>query len=281
MVKKLNEKALEKHLKKVESILKKFEKGERKKKKANLIKKIFKKPKVIKKKEAKKEIILKEIKKRAKKIPTILVKDIMIKPVVIDANASIEKAIEILSPKGITSAPVVSGNKVIGVVSESDIINFITDFVAMKEGELTKKKDLIKKLSRESVKTIMKKNPKLISPRDSIEKAIRMMNTTKLNEVCVAEGKKLVGFVTKEEIIAALKKSEEGKKLIQSEIVVTDVDKLLSIIKSHGEISSEETARMLNLKKETIEDWAKILAEKGLIEVEYPVVGSMILKIKK
>ncbi|HDQ59686.1 MAG TPA: CBS domain-containing protein [Candidatus Woesearchaeota archaeon] len=250
-------------------------------KKVSILRRIFKKPKYQKKEEIKKEIVLKEVAKRAEVLPVVFVKDIMDKnPRTLDINSSVDRAIDMLSPKGITSVPVVSSKKVVGVVNEEAILDFLSDFVDMKRGELAKNEKMIKNLTKESVKSVMLKNPVCISPNDSMEKAIKLMNSGNKDELCVVKNKGLVGFLTREEIVLALRKSSIGKKLFQGEVLVTDIDKFLELIRMKKKITSKDAAGLLKLPLETVEDWAEILSSRGLIELDYPVMGTVELKAK-
>ncbi len=57
--------------------------------------------------------------------PTLAVRDIMsTKVVVLDPEATLRDAVELLAGRYITGAPVVSGGKVVGVLSASDVLTF-------------------------------------------------------------------------------------------------------------------------------------------------------------
>ena len=245
------------------------------KKRISILSKIFKKPKHKKKKEAKKEIIVRTV-GRAKKIPTILIKDIMLSnPKKIKESSRVEEAIDLLSEKGVTCLPVVSKNKLTGMISEENVLNFLSEFMKLEKGDLSKNRKLMDKLSQTKVKSVMSKKAPTVTKRDSIEEAIKKMNKEDVDQLGVLEKNKFVGLLTREEIVAALKKDNAGKKIIKNKIIVTDIDKFLDLIKGTKAITSEEAAKKLELSIKTIEEWGKILEKKGLIDIEYPPTGGL------
>ncbi|RLG57040.1 MAG: hypothetical protein DRN95_06025 [Candidatus Hydrothermarchaeota archaeon] len=60
----------------------------------------------------------------------------------------------------------------------------------------------------------------------------------------------------------------------------TDIDRLLSIIEERGSVNISDLSKELNVGVEKIEEWAKVLEERGLIEIEYPIIGLPRLKKK-
>ncbi len=53
-----------------------------------------------------------------------------------------------------------------------------------------------------------------------------------------------------------------------SETVLTPIDKLMDLLKKNKELEIKELSRLLNEKKETIENWVLILEEKKVLNIE-------------
>ena len=75
-----------------------------------------------------------------------------------------------------------------------------------------------------------------------------------------------------------VKKIDEKEFNVPS-IVETVFDKIYYTVRDRKAVNLEDIVKELNLKNDRAEEWAKILAKKGLIEVYYPVVGKAQLKI--
>ena len=58
----------------------------------------------------------------------------------------------------------------------------------------------------------------------------------------------------------------------------TDIDKLYDIIEEKGKVTLAVVAKTLNSPEDKVRDWADILEEHDMIDIDYPVVGSPILK---
>ena len=67
----------------------------------------------------------------------------------------------------------------------------------------------------------------------------------------------------------------EGNGLSLNE---TKIDLLYKMIQEKGQITWEEASRKLNINKEIVMTWAKILEEHELIAIKYPTFGQPIFK---
>ncbi len=126
----------------------------------------------------------------------------------------------------ISGLPVVEKGKVVGLVSETDLIKLlkspefsnelwlpsplevieipIRNFVRFEE---TKK--ALENLKQRPVRAIMTKTVHAISPDDSLEKASGIMVRYKINRLPVVENDKLIGIVARSDIIRGLSESAE------------------------------------------------------------------------
>lgn len=152
-----------------------------------------------------------------------LAKDIMTKKVItLHLDDSVFEAANKLAENGITGAPVVDDNgDLVGTMSETDVLNAIktsdktlkmvypslsTMSVSFIYTESNRKEimDAFEDLGKKKVGEIMKKRVFTVSPDDSMEKAIEVMNEKKVNRIPVLDDGELVGIITRADIIKAL-----------------------------------------------------------------------------
>ncbi|MEM5766168.1 MAG: CBS domain-containing protein [Candidatus Aenigmatarchaeota archaeon] len=151
------------------------------------------------------------------------VRDVMnTKVVCVDPNQTIFEVAKIFSEKNISGAPVVENEKVIGIVSTSDIVKFLKmelkigsgyDFPSLSilildlmktGGDYIKLKKEIKKISDIKVKNIMRKKVICVNPNSSIFDAACLMDKYDVNRLPVIENEKLVGIIARADIIKAI-----------------------------------------------------------------------------
>jgi CBS domain-containing protein len=134
---------------------------------------------------------------------------------------SIFDAAKIFSEKNISGAPVVKDGKIVGVLSISDIIRFVSmklqktetplpslsllifEFIKSSKDYLTFKKEM-KKISKIKVKDAMSTKVVCISPEASIIEAASLMEKNDVNRLPVVENDKLVGIIAREDLVKAL-----------------------------------------------------------------------------
>jgi len=209
------------------------------------------------------------------------VKDIMTIDVkIVKPEDNLRKVLSILSEYKITGVPVVSNDKLVGIVSQSDIIKLMDE-----KGILDPQRDVIKLSELEKIKVndIMTKNPIVIDQKEKITDASDFMLKHAVDRLPVVDEKKnLVGIITGEDIIRGMsneffvKSMEAGGGIIE-----TNIDKLISIVENKGSVTIISLAQELGVSPDQIEEWAKILEERGMIEIEYPPIGPPKLRKKK
>ena len=151
------------------------------------------------------------------------VKDFMNKKVIhISPDETIFNAAKRLSKSKIAGAPVIEKNKIVGVISISDIVRFID----IKLGRLPKidtpgistlvfalikmeklRQDFKKEMSKITsfkVREVMTKNVITISPSMSLVEVAEMMEKHDVNRLPVVCRGKLVGIVARADVIKAL-----------------------------------------------------------------------------
>ena len=111
------------------------------------------------------------------------IKDVMNKVIVIEHDVSVKEAAQIMSNKNIGSLVVLKNNKIVGIITEKDIMKNISF--------------LSKKIS-----AIMAKNVVTIDCGESIDNAALIMTERKIKRLPVVDNDKLVGIITSTDIIA-------------------------------------------------------------------------------
>lgn len=151
------------------------------------------------------------------------VRDVMNPDVVVcSPEDTIGDVARLLKQNNISGLPVVENAKVVGVVSEGDLLKLLEmpdrtglwlpspfEVIEVPIRELINWEDtkrMLEDVGSQPVEEIMKKKVYTISPEDSIEKASELITRHKINRLPVIEGGKLVGIVTRGDIIRGLGK---------------------------------------------------------------------------
>lgn len=152
------------------------------------------------------------------------VSTVMTKRVVsVKENDLLHDVVDKLAYNSISSLPVVRKGKLVGMVSESDVIktidayspriHFDTDSTfavvlsVLKQKPFSSIKDNIINSSKIKVKDFMNRNPRTISPDADIYTVATMMNKHKAKMIPVVDKKKkLLGVIARADIIRALAK---------------------------------------------------------------------------
>jgi CBS domain-containing protein len=244
------------------------------------------KPKEEPKKEEKK--IIEEVHKTVKeavKNGTIAIettaKDIMTTDVkYVKPDDDLRKVLEILSEFKITGVPVVLNDKIVGIVSQSDIIKIMNQ-----RGIIDPVKDVVKlsELEKLKVNDIMTKNPIVINEREKITDASDLMSRHDVERLPVVDDKKnLVGIITREDIIKGMTNEFFAKSIEASgTLIETNIDKMIEIVENRGSVTFIELSKELGITQAQVEEWATILEERGMVQIEYPPLGPPRVRRKK
>jgi CBS domain-containing protein len=151
----------------------------------------------------------------------MLVKDVMSKNVItISPQDSIIQALEKMAENNISGLIVVKNEKVVGVISESDILRVfkssVPEIKAFASATLSilllleKEMELfgeMKKVGKLKVKDLMSKKVFSVKPEDTILEAARIMSKKDVRRLPVIdENGKLVGVISRTDILKALVK---------------------------------------------------------------------------
>lgn len=151
------------------------------------------------------------------------VKDVMTRDVITcKPSDSIESIVKLMSEKDISGLPVVEGDKVAGMVTEADIMRLLA--VPVRSNtlwlpsplevwleiplkdlmELRRLQRSVKDMGEQKVSTIMNKDVLSIGQDDDVEDAAAIMVKHKVNRLPAIKDGKLVGIITRDDIIHGL-----------------------------------------------------------------------------
>ncbi len=184
--------------------------------------------------------------------------------VTLSPDDSLKAAVEKLSSRGISGAPVVENGKVVGILSLSDILSFLG-----RRHLMDLEPEDLEKLRSARVREVMKKKVITVGDRDPVSEAVRLMTRHGVNRLPVVSGGKLVGIIARADIVRYLSAVSAKRKAGVS----TGIDRLLDLVRKSGSVTLDEAARKLSVPLETLEKWASILDEHGLVEFHAPPFG--------
>jgi acetoin utilization protein AcuB len=150
-------------------------------------------------------------------------------------------ASDLLREHRIHQLPVVEGGELIGFVSGTDIRNSTFEETTVSgNGEIVVK--------NKTVEEIMTREVITVSPWDTVEDAVLIFHRKRLGALPVVEGKKLVGIITKADVLAAfcdtLKIEEAGVRI--EVLLPPDVGSVVQLVRQLGEIEAEILSLILS-----------------------------------
>jgi len=141
-----------------------------------------------------------------------LVREIMTAPVVtVSPDLSVKDLAALFRDRRIGGAPVVENGKLVGIVTEGDLmaLNADVEFPHYFElfdsiiylGSQKKFKEQLQKAAAAAVRELMTREVMTVSPDDPARKAATLMSRHHFDRVPVVEGETVVGLVTRHDII--------------------------------------------------------------------------------
>lgn len=152
------------------------------------------------------------------------VRDIMTKkPITVRPTDTLGKVVRILADKKISGCPVVDRGKLVGIVTQTDVIRTMDVYEKINKGgdmfslvvavirssEYDNMKVQLKKMLNMKVKEFMKKKVIFIDEDDDIYKAAKLISSHGVDRLPVVEKGKLIGILTKADIIKELESLEK------------------------------------------------------------------------
>jgi len=159
------------------------------------------------------------------------VKDLMTKNVItFSPDMTIKEAMEILVKNNIGGAPVVENGKLVGIITQRDILSYLdmaykrqgwifipTPFDIIEIPRVTalpyeKFTEIYESLGKEKIGDIMQKKVYFVEPDDDIEDAIQLLGKGKINRLPVVDkDREVVGIITRGDILRGLAGYKENK----------------------------------------------------------------------
>ncbi|MFA5019736.1 MAG: CBS domain-containing protein [Candidatus Pacearchaeota archaeon] len=124
------------------------------------------------------------------------VSEVMSQAMVIDYALDLRGAAKMMSKNKRETLIIVSGNKIMGILTERDILSHISS-LNLEVGEVMTKKIVS------------------ISPEKTLEQAMELMIKNNIKNLPVIENKKLVGLIKLSDIVGQIEKEDNGDFIIE------------------------------------------------------------------
>lgn len=152
----------------------------------------------------------------------MLIRDIMSSPVVtVRPETSIQEIARVMRDHGISGVPVVTAdNKLVGIVTEVDLIaqhaplqapqyiSILWATIPLRFDDYARYKEKVRHMLAVNAEQLMTKNPATLHPEDSLEYAAGLMIKPGHSSIPVIEDGRLVGIVTRTDLIRVIKDLE-------------------------------------------------------------------------
>lgn len=119
--------------------------------------------------------------------------------ITVNIDEPIRRAWELIDERKLRRFPVVSGDKLVGIITDRDIRTATVSSVV-----LTEKKYHDYLLNTVKVESIMTPNPRSVTPDASLKEAAKIILDMKVGGLPVVEDDKLVGIITETDMLRAL-----------------------------------------------------------------------------
>lgn len=141
-------------------------------------------------------------------------KDIMTRDVVSAApDMTIRDAMELLSERHVSGAPVVDGGKVVGVFSASDLLAFLADLNDTTPSlTFRRRRGRTAPLEDVTVDEVMTRKVQSLPPDCSVDEAAVLMGEKQIHRVLVMQGDVLLGIVSTSDVARAVAEHRLGSR---------------------------------------------------------------------
>jgi CBS domain-containing protein len=134
-------------------------------------------------------------------------KDIMTQDVVSAApDMTLRDAMELLSERHVSGAPVVDGGKVVGIFSATDLLAFLAEDLNDTTPSLTfkRRRSRATPLEDVTVDEVMTRKVQSLPPDCSVDEAALIMGERQIHRVLVMQGDVLLGIVSTSDVARAV-----------------------------------------------------------------------------
>ena len=171
---------------------------------------------------------------------------------------TVRDAQRILEKNRIHHLPVVEGEELVGIVSDRDLRKWL-----LREAMVDEQGVISRRIGH--VREIMTRDVITMSPEDTIEDALLILHRRRFGALPVVEGKKLVGIVTKADVLAAFidTLNIEGIGVRIEVILPQGVDSLVRLTQKLAEMRIEIRSMVLSPFREEFAVFLRI----GTIDV--------------
>ena len=164
--------------------------------------------------------------------------------ITVSRGDTLKFASHVMQEHRIHQLPVVEGGELIGFVSGTDIRNSTLEKTTVSEGgEIVVKNKTVGEIMTVDVITV--------SPSDTVEDALLIIHRRRIGALPVVEGKRLLGIITKADVLAAFCDTLriEGVGVRIEVFLPRDVDSLIQLVHKLGEMKTEIRSLILSPSK--------------------------------
>ena len=120
-------------------------------------------------------------------------------------DMSIRDAMELLSERHVSGAPVIDGGKVVGIFSSTDLLTLLADLNDTTPSlTFRRRRNRTTPLEDVTVDEVMTRKVESLPPDCSIEEAARTMMEKQIHRVLVVDGETLLGIVSTSDVARAV-----------------------------------------------------------------------------
>jgi len=137
------------------------------------------------------------------------VKELMTKDVIyVDKDQDLQYVIDLMKKHNVTKIPVLENKKIIGIITDN--------IIAIKLGSIRKREISTSRLHASSV---TEKDINVISPDEDIKNILKTVGHPGPTMLPIVEGEKLVGVITKADLLGLVKSKKILKDIMKKEII--------------------------------------------------------------
>jgi acetoin utilization protein AcuB len=124
-------------------------------------------------------------------------------PICVSMDTRLEEVRNLLEKHDFHHLPVLEGEELVGIISDRDILRFISPFIDT-AAEMTRDVEFLNKAAHQ----VMTRQPISVSLDDSLNKVIDWMTSASISCMPVLDEGRLVGIITWRDLVALLKFDE-------------------------------------------------------------------------